>query len=51
MNQFNLYVGKLLYKTTNCRQDAEYTFKKWKRNGANVTMRVVSVVLIEKVAA
>ena len=45
MVQFDLYVGKLLYKTTNSKQDADYTFKKWKRNGADVTMKVVSVEL------
>jgi len=38
MVQFDLYVGKLLYKSTTCKDDAFRTFRKWKLNGADVTL-------------
>tara|TARA_A100001015_G_scaffold310031_2_gene410603 strand:+ start:416 stop:562 length:147 start_codon:yes stop_codon:yes gene_type:complete len=48
MIQFNLYVGKILYKTTFSVDDAFRTFEKWRRNGANVRMQFLNV---EKVTA
>ena len=46
MLQFNLYVGKLLYKTTLNPDEAFSTFKKWSRAGSNVTMKFVRIVSI-----
>jgi hypothetical protein len=43
MIQFDLYVGKILYKSTNCVDDAFRTFKKWRRNGADVQVRFITV--------
>ena len=48
MIQFNLYIGKLLYKTTLNSDDAFRTFRKWKKNGADVRMQLMNV---EKAAA
>lgn len=42
MIQFNLYIGKLLYKTTFNSEDAFRTFKKWKHNGADVRMQLLN---------
>ena len=43
MIQFNLYIGKLLYKTTYNSEDAFRTFRKWSKNGANVRMQILNV--------
>ena len=48
MIKFNLYIGKLLYKTTYNSEDAFSTFRKWQRNGADVRMQLLNV---EKVTA
>jgi|8_EtaG_2_1085327.scaffolds.fasta_scaffold75022_2 hypothetical protein len=48
MIQFNLYIGKLLYKTTYNSSDAFGTFRKWKANGADVRMQLLNT---KKVAA
>jgi len=47
MIQFDLYVGKLLYMSTTCIDEAFATFKRWTSNGADVKMKFITV---EKVA-
>ena len=43
MMQFDLYIGKLLYLSTTCVEEAFRTFKRWKDNGADVSIRFISV--------
>lgn len=43
MIKFNLYVGKVLYKTTYNSNDAFSTFRKWQSNGLNVRMQLFNV--------